>query len=110
MMTEVPAGLRSLLETPFGVPGFSDFQLRVTGFNESEGELLLRIITSVRHVHPEELWELQIIFPEEDAASASPSSPQSSYEWFSLMVRENIIEWWSTRKKEPNILLARRVG
>jgi hypothetical protein len=95
---------------PFGVPGFSDFQLHVSGFDVSEGDLRLTMLISVRHVHPEELWELQINFPEEDAAWASPSSPRSSYEWFTLMVRENIIEWWSTRKEEPNILLARRVG
>lgn len=101
--------LRVLLREPFGGgPGDPEFQFREVSLNLQDERLLLQGDVEISPGGRVEVWRVSLSFEEEDYQAALLGAPASALSWFVLMVRENIIEWWHTRKLEPNMPFAAR--
>ncbi|QTZ90041.1 hypothetical protein [Streptomyces auratus] len=104
MALEVSPELREILREPFGGgegnPGFS---FREIEFIIADRKLLLVGVAKISYQGSDETWRIPLSFEEEDYRAALASSPRPALEWFAMVVRENVIEWWHTRRLEPNM-------
>ncbi|MBT2439029.1 hypothetical protein J7E93_02610 [Streptomyces sp. ISL-36] len=108
----IPPGLQMELEKPFGGRGDPAFKLSNIAFSREGGELTLSATVDITpdREHSER-WLLSLEFSEFDAAAAHQDETAEAHSWFALMAKTNIIEWWHTRKTEPNMPLPpRRIG
>ncbi|AEW96648.1 hypothetical protein SCATT_42770 [Streptantibioticus cattleyicolor NRRL 8057 = DSM 46488] len=72
--------------------------------------MLLTAVVTVSRPGDTEQWRLAFSFEEPDVSHVAEGAPAESLEWFTLMFRVNVAEWWHTRKLKPNMRTAYRVG
>ncbi|MFE0640112.1 hypothetical protein ACFW2Y_00570 [Streptomyces sp. NPDC058877] len=108
----IPPGLQMELEKPFGGPGDPAFTLSNVTFSREGSELTLSATVDITPARGRsEQWLISLEFSEFDAAAARQNETPEAHSWFALMTKTNIVEWWHTRKTEPNMPVPpRRIG
>ncbi|MFE0701887.1 hypothetical protein [Streptomyces sp. NPDC058872] len=92
------------LEKPFGGQGDPTFKLSNITFSHQGDELTLSATVDIApDQERSERWLLGLEFSKFDAAAAHPNGTAETHSWFALMAKTNIVEWWHTRKTEPNM-------
>jgi hypothetical protein len=63
---------------------------------ESEDSLSMTFRLSVTRGLPKpQLWEIKLSYPVEDATAVRAEASPMEREWFTMMVRTHIAEWWA---------------
>ncbi|PWI41070.1 hypothetical protein [Streptomyces sp. ICBB 8177] len=107
MAIGVSSELRDVLEEPFGgTLGDPRISFREIEFDFRNGRLVLVGVVVVSRAKGDETWKVTLSFEEADHRSALDGAPRAALEWFALMVRENVMEWWHTRRQGPNMPFA----
>ncbi|MFI9630900.1 hypothetical protein [Streptomyces sp. NPDC052042] len=102
-----PATLNAMLSEGFSEPGSPVFRIAQAVVKpEGDGIRLVATVDVTSSSMRDEQWIITLDFPAEDSAAAAPDASPSEHSWFTLMVRSNILEWWHTRKTDPNISIA----
>lgn len=88
----IPAELRDMLLAGLE-PGF-EIEHGEFSWN-ADGSLAMRFRLAVtRKQRRPQIWEIEFSYPASDAAAARPEAAPEVREWFTMMVRIHIAEWW----------------
>lgn len=88
----IPAELRDMLVSGLG-PGF-EIEHGEFAWNTDNSLSMTFRISVTRPSRRGETWEIGFSYPAEEATAARPDASAAEREWFTMMVRTHLAEWW----------------
>ena len=101
----VPAGLGEALLGGLE-PGF-EIQHGQFAWDAAESLTMTFRLAITRHRAKPEIWEVRLTYPAKEATAARAGATPAEREWFTMMVRTHIAEWWATGRS--SVTAARRI-
>jgi hypothetical protein len=101
----VDPGLRDLLLHGLG----PELELQHAQFAwQADGSLAVTARLAIQPGGPgrPQIWEIVMWYPAADADALRPGATDSEREWFAMMFRTHVSEWWHTRA--PGLVTAAR--
>jgi hypothetical protein len=90
----IPGELRDMLLSSLD-PGF---EIEHAEFEwQAVGSLTVVVRLAVIRHKPPQVWEVRFSYPAEEATALHADATPSEREWFTMMIRTHITEWWETR-------------
>ena len=99
----IPGELRGMLLSSLG-PGF---EIEHAEFEwQTDGSLAVIFRLAVTRPKPPQIWEVRLSYPAREATAVHAEATSAEREWFTMMIRTHITEWWETGA--PGIVEAAR--
>lgn len=99
----IPGELRDMLLSSLG-PGF---EIEHAEFEwQADGSLAVIFRLAVTRPKPPQIWEVRLSYPAREATALHAEATSAEREWFTMMIRTHITEWWETGA--PRIVKAAR--
>jgi hypothetical protein len=101
--SEIPSELRDALLSRLA----PDFKVEHGEFAwNADNSLSMKFRISIaRPSRKNEIWEIEFSYPADEATAVHPDATQEERDWFTMMVRTHIAEWW---EGGPTIVTAAR--
>ncbi len=90
----IPAELREALLAGLE-PGFEIEHGEFAWEAEKSLTMTFRLCIARNRPRPE-IWEVKLSYPAKDATAARAEATPEEREWFTMMIRTHIDEWWAT--------------
>jgi hypothetical protein len=99
----IPVELRDMLLSSLD-PGF---EIEHAEFEwQTDGSLAVIVRLAVTRPKPPQIWEVRLSYPAREATALHAEATSAEREWFTMMIRTHITEWWETGT--PGIVEAAR--
>jgi hypothetical protein len=90
----IPGELRDMLLSGLD-PGF---EIEHAEFEwQTDGSLAVIVRLAVTRPKPPQIWEVRLSYPATEATALHAEATSAEREWFTMMIRTRITEWWETR-------------
>jgi hypothetical protein len=112
--SEIPAELRDMLLTGLQ-PGF-EIEHGEFVRNADKSLTMTFRLSITQGLRKPQTWEINFSYPADEAAAVRPQATSAEREWFTMMVRTHIAEWWEggpsvvTSARLVKLQLSPRVG
>ncbi len=90
--SEVPAELRGMLLTGLQ-PGF-EIEHGEFAWNADKSLTMTFRLSITQGLPKPQTWEINFSYPADEATAVRPQATPAEHEWFTMMVRTHIAEWW----------------
>jgi hypothetical protein len=93
--TAIPDEMRDMLLKGLD-PGFEIERAQFKWDADGSLSMALRLAVT-RPGAPREIWNLELGYPADEATALRDRATSAEREWFTMMVRTHLSEWWATR-------------
>ena len=89
--TEIPAELKSALLTRMA-PEFDIEHAELTRADDGSIDAVLRLGVG----RSRQVWEVTVSYPADETTAFAATASDAEREWFAMMLRTHLVEWWET--------------
>jgi hypothetical protein len=91
--SEIPSALHDMLISGLE-PGF-EIEHGEFAWNSDHSLSMTFRISVARPSRKSEVWEIRFSYPADEAAAVHPNATPEQREWFTMMARTHVAEWWN---------------